>query len=76
MAAEMTRLPLLNDLKLGALAENREDKTKRNRRVNIIHSFPCRGGNGRKLGGEKKSAAIRGEVKEIHKWKLNKRLHI
>ena len=73
MAAEMTRLPTFYDLKIGALAENgiREDTKERKRRLDSILAKRVTAAS-----LKKNQQLYWGEVKRIHKGKLNKRLHL
>ena len=66
MAAEMTRLPTFNDLKIGALAENviREDTKERKR--SRFYSISVEG-DGCNIEEEKTSCYFEEEVKDFTK---------
>ena len=62
MTAEMTKLPLFNDLRVGALAENGRRRTQRKEGGDEIRFHLGQEGDGCKL--EEKPAAILGRSQE------------
>ena len=76
MAAKMTRLPSFNDLKIGALAENRREVTKGRQGRTLFNSFPWKRCDGCNFLRRKTSSYIREKSRRFTKGKLNKRLHL